>query len=482
MPNLYDQLASKIRETGAKTLTLDLFDTILLRKSWPIDRQDLQTAAAWKTHLPEFFGSYSPSTILSWRQYAYRELRKLHGDNPLTEFQPSLEVWFGTLVDLMTNFYHVDLTALQPTTDEAGSQSSEPKTDSKDGQNSESNNPDPRAHLLEVMVQDELDAALQNLTPNRPFIDALASLKQALPELKVFFLEDSTYRTAELQKLLDHFEIKTFDGGLSSVDAAVTKRSGRLYQYLQDTDSLASDFELKANLHIGDNHLSDYRQALRAGSFALHYRPIRLRGLRTLIGRGQALHATHRDNHFPSTAQLAPLSLCAAASHHPETRYIIPSELILHFDGLTLPDNLQPLPQLSQLSVTQATVWLLANRHDQAWNTSTITRIITRYLNDNSRSAIYDFCFQNDFPRSDFLLNCRSDDEFRAALLYDLTAADTEFTAHLRQAYVDLAELLPLAQEGIAIVDPDPRHPIQSLFSEFAKLHGVDTPIEAQTL
>ena len=105
MKSIDKKIKRLVEDNQVKTITLDVFDTILMRKVWPEDQQFITVADKW---LPYFREIISPEItrdkLYSWRQYARDELFRAQYELSTErqesngEFDVSLELWFGHLI------------------------------------------------------------------------------------------------------------------------------------------------------------------------------------------------------------------------------------------------------------------------------------------------------------------------------------------------------------------------------------------------
>lgn len=347
------------------------------------------------------------------------------------------------------------------------------------------------------MLRDQLQATAELLKPNMPLIQAITSLKQALPDLKVYFLTDEPYSRDQIQYFLDYFKITIFDGGQSGASCQARKASGELYRKVAAEHLLSNDFELKTNLHLGDSRSADYLPVRQNGGYALHYRPLRGRSLRTLAGALDAAIKLQPPIDLFGDRRSAELSrLGFLAKNCPEKTFLLTSEKAdeLKFQGITLlpqsftSENIITAPGLNQTSLTSALIWLLISRADGRWNLRAIFSLIwalqpqPKATTLEKRRAVYEFCFGKDYPTSNLILEYRSDQEFLEAFLQDFASADPHYTDHLREAYASCASYLPRNDASVTLVDLDPSEASARLFREFARLHGLSNPISGFTV
>mgnify|MGYP001683526308 CR=1 FL=1 len=79
MRNLYRIIENEIKEKGIETITLDIFDTVLLRKIWPEDMQFLKVSRKWIPELREVFSNnIQEYELYSLRMYTRKELLNIN--------------------------------------------------------------------------------------------------------------------------------------------------------------------------------------------------------------------------------------------------------------------------------------------------------------------------------------------------------------------------------------------------------------------
>ena len=159
MPYIYTKIAQKLRENHLQSLTLDIFDTVLLYRYWPEQQHAIAVAKKWQASLPELLGTkLSPLELIEWREYAQHELNYLHSAKGENNFVLDYETWFTQMIDFIAERHSLEL------------------DDSK------------RDLIRQTMLRDQLQAATEILKPNTALIQAITELKKALPELKVYFI------------------------------------------------------------------------------------------------------------------------------------------------------------------------------------------------------------------------------------------------------------------------------------------------------
>lgn len=466
-PALYNKLLKLINRHHLQTLTVDVFDTTLLNEYWPSDLRDYDLARKW---LPIFQQTISAKItiyeIYSWRKFAQQELLQSH--RPLR-----IDLWTDALVDLFCTKYNVLL------------------------------NSDQHLELLATLISTELEFIVHNTKPNLPLLTQLQLLKQAHPELKIYFLADTHLTSDQIKTIFDIFEIKLFDGGICSGDLGSTKRSGELYELLES--QLSPQFDLTHNLHLGDKRISDYLMPILHDSFAVHYRPLRLRGLRTLVGKTaiKIIELTARTNakwdyqdltelnltrrstwqaYGAITAQAQTLTawqLYLATELEPETNFLLTgtasAQIIRRAPQILDQNNVRLAVNLNLTTLLQAYAWLLATYHTSHWNAAELLRLVMQAAHFTERSAIYNLLFTKDYVTSDLAIQSFQESEFWSALLNEIESAEPRFTDHLRTAYEITAQTLTQDNQPLCLINFD--EDLSVLYRNFAQLHGVNSNV-----
>lgn len=490
MASIQKRITAYIEREDVRTITLDIFDTVLMRNVWPEDVQFLRVAELWLPHVHETISSdITAYKLYSWRQYARDELFRAHYElcdakERSGEYDVNVGLWFGHLVDLLADTHQVSLAKTQ------------------------------RAQLVEQMIAIEIETEKANLSPNDTLIEAVRQVKATHPDVKVYFLSDMYLRRDEIMSLLEHFAIDIFDDGSSSTEEQHTKHSGGLYHHVHNTQLFGASFDLFNNLHIGDSAHSDSKMAHLAGSHAMHYHPYRFRRLRTRVGavrlmlqqraarkRDKKLLQRTLDGGGHYTAQRVwqrfgalfsqPLysflmHVGTVARQSPETTFLmVSSEATMFqrlgrkvFPHLFSAQNITIAPKLNRRMMLRALVWFIATNRDKDFNASAIVRTICLGEISGSRRETYEFFFGEHFPYSELVLNRRSEEEFTEAFLADIDTADELYTQELRRSYEYVCSLLPSEDGSMVIVDVGWGGTVQVLLSQFAKLHGVKGEIK----
>lgn len=493
--NLYHKIDHKIRTQGIDTITLDIFDTILLRKIWPENLQFYKVARVW---LPIFNGCFSKDIttdeIYSVRLYSRNELIHINREYNYTEaekfslesekeYDVNLDNWFMEIINYFASKYSKNLNEKQ------------------------------KQMLLKQMIDIELSTEKENLIPNTELINTLLQLKRKHKKLKIFYLSDMYLRTPDITHLFDHFGIHIFDGGITSTEAEYTKATGNLYNYIHATKKLYKGFNLSRNLHIGDNKTSDYMNALISGSDAVLYHKIRFRRVRTLLGQAKIWYI-HRqieahDKRILQSSTQEPDSpaniwhyfgelfsqplftflkhLTLAAKYAPETTFLMVSSEATVFDkyaklldaSFSDLNNVIIAEKLNRKCIIRAILWALIQKDDFKYNLEVIFKTANLGELDGSRREFYQFIFGENYPYSETTINYRSKKDFYSALLYEIKNASHASTKPLREAYKYVKSFLPKDESRrIVIVDVGWGGTVQVLFSQFANLHNYHTEIK----
>lgn len=244
-----------------KTVTVDIFDTILRRKVWPEDLQFLVAAKSQSKHLKLAHGiEIAPFEFFEMRIEArsiiLRRNQELYDDNQLVDVgETSIRDWFRTVIELVMLEKRLEI---------------------------EEHN---LSRTVTRLVEIELEVESRNLAVNRHIKKRLEDFQNA--GIRIFFLSDMYLSSEDIQTLLEKKGLlHLFESGFTSGDQSMGKHSGKLFQAL--ANGLIPGFSLGRNLHIGDNRLSDYIAPISLGSSAFHYRSIRnytIRPSLTFIGK-----------------------------------------------------------------------------------------------------------------------------------------------------------------------------------------------------
>ena len=124
--------------------------------------------------------------------------------------------------------------------------------------------------LVTKLKEIELQYEITQLKPNKPLLKLLNQAKNK--SSKIYFVSDMYLETKELNQLLKAKKIKVFSGGISSADTLLGKSSGR--SFLELVRKFPS-ISLISSIHIGDNMRSDFRVPKQIGLKAYYlYLPL----------------------------------------------------------------------------------------------------------------------------------------------------------------------------------------------------------------
>ena len=114
-----------INSSDVTSITLDIFDTILLRKIWPEEKRFYLVAKQWAPLFQDAIDdSITPAELSSWRNYTRGEVLSAKNTyrNPDTtpdkvygwiNYDITLQEWFQSLTELMSAKYNTALSDKQ---------------------------------------------------------------------------------------------------------------------------------------------------------------------------------------------------------------------------------------------------------------------------------------------------------------------------------------------------------------------------------
>lgn len=441
------------------TLTVDIFDTILLNDYWPKALRQYELAGQWTGDICHVAAlQVTVYELFALRRQAERELR--FAGRPL-----QIDLVLDAMLDLLCAKYSIKLSS------------------------------DDRLQLLATMIASEIQFQIYNSHPNHSLIAALNNIKERYPELKIYFVTDTPFFAEQIKTILQIFGIKIFDDGISSSDVACEKQSGDLYETL--SSKLPFDFDLMHNLHLGDHRTPDYLMPILHDSSAIHYRPMRMRGLRTLVGK-TALHiieinATRREKRrykqlssLPSNAgsdwkqyglllaqieQIWTTQINLQAELNDQVTYLLTSSLN------DLKSNRANVlsTTLDKNRLVRAYVWLLATFDTSRWNAGKLLQLVAKEAGITHRTELYKVCFGKDYVVSEFALTSQADTEFYPEFLAEIKTMEAEPASLLRQDYEYVLGLL--TQKAQLCLIEKVNDGTAKLFQEFARLHGATNNI-----
>lgn len=469
-PTISKRILNLIDEHHLTSLTVDIFDTILLRAYWPAKLRRYDLARQWLPALQNTFSTtFTAHEIHNAYTYAAHQVKS-------SRHTHRLDLDLDVMIEYLSFKYNLQLTS------------------------------DDKFQLLVQLIRTALEFEIANTHVNTDLLDQLTEIKQLHPELKLYFLTDNRFGIGQIRTLLDIKNIHIFDGGACSSDLSASKHTGEIFDKL--SAEFDSDFDLTKNLHIGDERHSDFVMPTAHGSFALHYRPLRFRGLRTLIGKSTLLTyetLAHRREHQRLRALLesnantpnlwqyyglllaltdrtlaAQIHLRSELDHKPQYLLCGPhsTEIYQHLSG---DDNLRLATSLNIATIFRAFTWLLATFQTNSWNAPRLLALVAKATGLTSRLDIYRLCL-GDHPVSALALASLTDDEFYTYILSEIRNSDESLTAPLRSAYDFAVSLLPADQAPLCLVSLSDNTNLASLFHEFIRLHGLSNEITSWAL
>jgi len=450
-PTFYSKISKLVTEHQLRSITVDVFDTIILNDYWPSQLRlyDLSAKQLPVIHqlIAEQITSYE---LADTRAYATKLLQA--SDLPFR-----LDIWLTETVELLCLKYKITLTDEQ------------------------------KLSLLADLIKIELEFTIENCHPNRTLISQLQRLKQQHPELKFYFLDHGYFTSDQIKLLLQIYQINFFAGGITAADLT-SPSDEELFHHLPQT------FNLRPNLHIDDHHQNILNLKV-LDAHAIHYRPIRMRGLRTLIG--QTWFQLLRHFTLRHARRLAPLDTWTVIGEIIALRDQIAIQKFTAFANLhngnylltaKLPDsellnqtNFRHAEILDQNIITRAFIWLLANYSSPRWNAPELLKLLLREINISSRAELYQTCFTNGYVYSEFAITSFTEAEFYQTFLTEVKTASPIYTQTLRQAYELALTFLPSDARTTFFVTMYDNGSAE-LFREFARLHNISSPIQSLVL
>lgn len=479
---MYNKITQLLEHGNLQSITLDIFDTVLLRQVWPEDIQFLEVA---ELQVKDFRDAISPKItpyqLYSWRQFVRREyfhaLPTVDSDTE-KDFDLNLEIWFNLLVYALSEHYGIVLT--------------------------EKN----RTKLIESAITHEITHEKQRLTPNKSLINALQRIKKEQPTIEIFFMSDMYLTTDQITELLKFHGIENiFDGGISSTDAQRAKHSGKLFTHV-DTDRLFGDnFSILTNLHIGDNRHSDVAMALQSGSAALLSWPHRLRRIRTQLGKfklSRVKRAAEREeiekhkvwlgqpkngmDVLVRTGKIFALPLAIYLWHvgnlaksAKDTSFLFISSEATWFTaaGKKLFPQLYSSPALHTAStlnrktVIRACIWSLIMKNQPELMRAIANTAYYGEIDQANRRELYEFLLGKEFSVSEIELLHSTQEEFYKKLYTHLSSANNQQVHALSSAYKLVRETLQKQDTHIVICDVGWGGTVQMLLEQFIAINGL---------
>lgn len=225
---LFEQRVQSLFHTGIpKVISVDLFDTLLLRREISELRHFYLIANRLATALESVGLNKSPESVLIARyistELSYRLSERIMGCRE------------GNIIDIHSGIHQI----------------------------LRSN------HLFDVQksVNIEVQLEIESLLPNKPLWEQLRKYKEA--GSTIFIISDMYIPANLLFSITEHFFSDlglVVDKLISSADTKYSKGAGIQFDLLLEQQKL----DPKEVLHVGDNLISDYRRPLERGIFSIH--------------------------------------------------------------------------------------------------------------------------------------------------------------------------------------------------------------------
>lgn len=449
-PTLYHKLLRLIEQNQLTSITIDIFDTILLFDYWPDSLRRYELSKIWAPKLQQYVSpDITDYEISDW----YRSAKQLLEDSE----QPiRLDLCIETMVSLLCHKYNLQL-------------------DSK-----------LQLDLLIALITDELKFIVDNTKVNRHLVAQLSAIKQLSPKIKLYCLSNTHLTCDQVKTILQIAKIDNiFDSGVCTADFDTPNPS-----FSELTTQLNKNFILGTNFHISASHAA-YSAALAAGSLAYHYRPVRMRGLRTLAGQivdsynqsSAQIRANSRYNpainpHTEADSIVSQISKLWSCQLYTQLELCAGSAFLLPTTEITIDGhaNLTQASGLDQDTILRAFIWLLANHASARWDAASLLRILVKTVKIPNRLALYQLCYEDSYITSEFIINSRTEATFYEDFLNEIRSNSSDNIERLRQSYANVAQYLPRDDKKLYYINL--YHDDSAwLFREFARLHGLPNTI-----
>jgi FMN phosphatase YigB (HAD superfamily) len=309
-----------IRQNNPATITVDVFDTLLMRKIYPEDLQFLKHAKEASKILETTLGKRIDSkTFYGFRKYARSIIDECKQQKKLDR-ESHIEEIFSLLIRGLSQKHHVSIDTPQ------------------------------EKQLISQLIEKELELEWKYLKLNKSLIKLLRKQKEA--GKKIYFISDIYLDTKHIRQLFERFGIlDLFEGGICSANVGYCKGSGKLFKKITQKKIL-KDVSPLSNVHIGDNRISDFISAKRFGHLAFHYKTWHHRPLRPLkkIWGSILLHfklAGHHRKIRSQHHQQLKTHLKSLSSHKKilfETGYRMAPSLLYYISHLDLSSSFKKSP------------------------------------------------------------------------------------------------------------------------------------------
>ncbi len=221
---IYSSLSKQINQIQPKTITVDIFDTLLMRRNraeqWHFWQFSKQAALILKKNKV----NCSPLLYFSLRNYYNRVLRSANLEKG-NDYEASINSVNYTIITDVSN-------------------RNKKKVSKRD-----------IADLCKKLAQGEIEFEYEHLFLNKKLFKTLVNTKA-----KIYFVTDMYFESNQIQQLLKKFGIPF--QGISSADYLQGKSSGRSFIHLIEK---FPQIKIHTNLHIGDHRQADIAIPERMG-------------------------------------------------------------------------------------------------------------------------------------------------------------------------------------------------------------------------
>lgn len=244
------RLSEYVKKYGIKTITVDVFDTVLLRKVFTENRRFYMHAQIICETLSDFLGmAVEPMYFADARKYSYRLAARSSARKGNCDPEASLESIFTQTIEYLTGRHAAEKSSAE------------------------------KEQMVNYLTEKELELEMRCLKPNYHLIKELEKCRQA--GASVYFLSDMYLRRSHILKLMDHFNISgVFAGGWTSADLQASKGTLKAFKALDDF--FLQEQRKPVQFHIGDNIKADFinprslgiSTRLTLGTHHLIYKPL----------------------------------------------------------------------------------------------------------------------------------------------------------------------------------------------------------------
>ena len=244
----YIKLKFKLKATKPEVITVDIFDTLLLR-NWKSEQLRFYDISCKMTDAFKKYGLRAEPHLIFRQRNLFSEQVRLLNVSKGKDHETSHQEIFSLIIN--------DL----------------------ERRNGKKLNNSSATSLLRTLNGIELQYEESVLKPNYSLIKLLR--RESLKGKRIYFISDMYLNSKQLEKLLVVKGIDFISGGISSADKLLGKYSGRSYGELANKHQ---DIKLNKSLHIGDNKFSDYRVPKQNGIMA-HLIIMPLHSIKITVGR-----------------------------------------------------------------------------------------------------------------------------------------------------------------------------------------------------